>query len=425
MDKLWHIIYNLLALPLLYIVALSAGIFNQKIRAGIKGRKRLFEDLILQASRLNKQKKLIWFHSASMGEFEQAKPIIEQLRSRNDINILVTFFSPSGYENSRKYPHADIISYIPFDTIASTKKFVQVTRPAMAVFMRYDIWPNMIRSLHNASVPILLVDATMRDSSPRKLPLIRSFHRHLFSKMSAILTVSENDARNFSEILGNQAIVAVAGDTRFDRVYRKAADAKERNLMREEITKDKKVFVMGSSWSEDEEVLVPVIKKLLKADTATIFIIVPHEPNIEHLERLENEFSPENRVIRFSFLNSYKNERVILVDSIGILLTLYYYADTAFVGGSFKSSIHNVLEAAVYGIPVLYGPKIQSSQEAMQLAIQGGGIIVHNKIEAYKYLRRLLSDENYRKRCGSISRNFVEKNLGASDVIVKKINSFL
>ncbi|MCX8105448.1 MAG: 3-deoxy-D-manno-octulosonic acid transferase [Ignavibacterium album] len=421
----WFLFYNILVVPSLYLLLRIAGLFNSKVRRGIKGRKRVYEQLILDAAAIDKSKKLIWFHSSSLGEFEQAKPIIEKLKKEKSVNVLITFFSPSGYENSKKYPHADLISYIPFDTKSNAERFIKIVNPTVAVLMRYDIWPNTIRALAEHEVPVFLVDATMRSSSPRKYPFIKSFHRMLFSFFTNILTVSESDAQEFLDFGLQKEKVKAVGDTRFDRVYQRSLLAKERNLIKEEIIKDKKVFVAGSTWEQDEEVIFPAFEKLAKFDMNTIMIVAPHEPTELHLEKIENEFSGKIKTIRFSYLNNYSDERIIIVDSIGILLTLYTYADVAFVGGSFKQNVHNVLEAAVYGIPVLFGPKIENSQEAKRLAELGAGIIVRNKKQTYKVLRKLFSDEKLRKQKGEISISFVKANLGATEKILKEIYSYL
>lgn len=421
MKLIWKIFYNYLVLPLLYIALRFAALFNNKIRRGIIGRKRVYENLILNATAIDKTKKLVWFHSSSLGEFEQAKPIIEKLKQEKNVNILITFFSPSGYENSKKYPHADLISYIPFDTIGNAKKFIALTNPSLSVIMRYDIWPNMIDSLSKNNIPIYLVDATLRSSSPRKYPFIKSFHKNLFSKLSRILTVSEEDANEFKSFGFNGERIKAVGDTRFDRVYQKSLIAREKKLIKDEIINGKKIFVAGSTWEQDEEVILPAFLKLSQVDKNVIMIIAPHEPTLLHLEKIENEFSGKLTSIRFSHLNNYSGEQVIIVDSIGILLMLYTYADVAYVGGSFKQNIHNVLEAAVYGVPVLFGPKIDNSQEAKKLLQLGGGILVNNKREAYKNLRLLFSDEEYRENCGKISFDFVRNNTGATDKILQEI----
>ncbi|MBK7631337.1 MAG: 3-deoxy-D-manno-octulosonic acid transferase [Ignavibacteriales bacterium] len=425
MKILFDIFYNFLVLPVLYTALRLAGLFNNKIRKGIGGRKRVYEELILNATSINKNKKLIWFHSSSLGEFEQAKPIIEKLKEDKNVNVLITFFSPSGYENSKKYPHTDLISYIPFDTKANAEKFISITNPTLAIIMRYDVWPNIISELDKNKIPIYLVDATLRNDSPRKYPLLNSFHKILFGYFSKILTVSESDAQEFKSFGFDGNKVKAVGDTRFDRVYQRSLLAKEKRLLSYNVTKNKKIFIAGSTWEQDEEVIFPAFLKLAEFDKSVIMIVAPHEPTLLHLEKIENEFSGKIKTIRFSHLNSYADERIIIVDSIGILLTLYTYADVAYVGGSFKQNIHNVLEAAVYGVPVLFGPKIQNSQEAKKLAEIGGGIVVHNKKQAYKNLRKLFSDDDFRKQTGQISADYVHSNTGATQKILDAIYKVL
>jgi 3-deoxy-D-manno-octulosonic-acid transferase len=425
MKSLWYLFYDFVVIPFLYLILQFAGLFNGKIRSGIRGRKRVYEEIILNALTINKNRKLIWFHSSSLGEFEQAKPIIEELKKKRNVNILITFFSPSGYENSKKYPFADLISYIPFDTIYNARKFIDIVKPDISVIMRYDIWPNMIKAMSEKKIPIFLVDATMRDTSLRLLPLIKSFHKILFGSLTKILTVSDSDEIEFRKFgLDVKRIISV-GDTRFDRVYHRGILAKEKNLIKSELLSNKNVLVVGSSWEQDEEVIFPAFTKLSQNDDSAIMIVAPHEPTLLHLEKIENEFTGKLKTIRFSFLNNYNNERIIIVDSIGILLTLYTYADVAFVGGSFKQSIHNVLEAAVYAIPVMFGPKIDTSQEAQKLLQLGGGILIQDKRDAYRNLRKLFSDNNLRKEKGLISFNYVKDNLGATSKILDEIYKFI
>ncbi|MFA6597273.1 MAG: glycosyltransferase N-terminal domain-containing protein [Ignavibacteriaceae bacterium] len=421
MDLFWKSAYNILIVPLLLFAMKIAPWFNKKVKLGVTGRKRLFEELIVNSSSLDRKKKLIWFHSSSLGEFEQAKPIIEKLKQSSDVNILVTFFSPSGLENSRKYPHADLVSYLPIDTAANAERFISLVNPSLLVLMRYDLWPNHIYELAKRNIPVFLVDATMRSDSARKNLFAKYFHKHLYGKLSKILTVSETDAINFIAFDLPADEINSVGDTRFDRVYQRSLVAKEKNLIRSEILQNKKVIVAGSTWYEDEEVLLPAFMKLTEYDENVLLIIAPHEPTLIHLEKLENECAGKIKTIRFSALNNYTDEKIILIDSIGILLTLYYYADIAFVGGSFKSNIHNVLEAAVYGVPVISGPKIINSQEAIKLVELGGGMIIKNKKEAYRSLRLLTDKDDIRKAKGRISREYVQSNLGATEKILEEM----
>jgi len=423
MKKFWSVVYNILFLPLFYLLLRIAGIFNQKINRGIAGRQNLFDELIAGNNLLNRTGKLIWFHSASLGEFEQAKPIIEKLKNEKKENIIVTFFSPSGYENSRKYPHADIISYLPFDTKKNAEKFISIIKPDLFVMMRYDIWPNLIWKLKEMNIPAFIVDATMRENSNRSLPLLKSFHKSLYKDISKILTVSNSDAEAFKLFNIENDVVSVVGDTRFDRVYQKSLKAREKKLIHPDVLINKKVLVAGSTWEQDEEVILRAFTKLTKYDKYVILIIAPHEPSLLNLEKIENEFAGRLNTIRFSYLNNYSGEKVIIVDSIGILLTLYTYADVAFVGGSFKQNIHNVLEAAVYGIPVMFGPKINNSQEAKELHKLGGGLMIRGKREAYRRMRSLFSDEKLREARGSISLKYIQENVGATNKIIDEIEN--
>lgn len=425
MSKIIFSIYNILIIPAMYVVLRIGGIFNKKVRMGVIGRKRVYENIILSATNLNKTKKLIWVHSSSLGEFEQAKPLIEKIKSELDVNVLVTFFSPSGYENSKKYPYADIISYIPFDSKFNTDRFVKIVNPDIALIMRYDIWPNMIRALRNKGIPILLVNATLRKNSLRKFFLLKSFHRTLFNYFDKILTVSKSDAIEFLNFNVKKEKVITIGDTRYDRVYQRSLLAKQKNIINIEILKNKKIFIAGSTWEQDEEIIFPAFEKLCKYQKNILMIIAPHEPQIYTIEKIENYFIKKIKTIRFSELNNYKDEKIIIVDSIGILLSLYSYGDIAFVGGGFKQNVHNVLEAAVYSIPVLFGPKISNSQEAQTLANLGGGIIVKDKKNAYRNLRLLLNNEDLRKQKGLIAANFVKENIGATEKILTEIYKHL
>ena len=425
MKNTWSLFYNYIIIPLLYISLRILGLFNSKVRKGINGRRRVFEELVLNAAELDKSKKLLWFHSSSYGEFEQAKPIIKELKKNNNLNILVTFFSPSGYENSKKYRYADLISYIPFDTKSNAERFIKIASPNLAIMMRYDIWPNHIWALRKANIPSFIVDATMKEKSARNLPLVKNFHKLLYQNFTKILTVSNNDAKRFKNFGCSDEQLKAVGDTRFDRVYQRSSNAKERRLIRDDILKGKKILVAGSTWEQDEDVILPAFKKLAMVDKNVLLIIAPHEPTILNLENIESEFIRVMDTIRFSFLNNYNNERVIIVDSIGILLTLYIYADIAFVGGGFKQNIHNVLEAAVYGTPVLFGPKIDNSQEAQELLKRGGGIMINNKIAAYRNFRTLFSNEELRKAKGKISHLYVQENQGATEKILNEINKII
>jgi len=421
MKKTWSILYNTAFIPLFWTLLQIASLFNSKIRRGIEGRRGLFEKLEHDISNLS-SKRRIWFHSSSMGEFEQAKPIIAALRKKyRDINIIVTFFSPSGYDHSKNYKLADIITYIPFDTKVNAHRFLDLVQPTAAVFVRYDVWPNHIWELNARRIPVFIANATMRTTSARLFPLLKNFHHLLFNNFESILTVSAKDADAFALFGLTHPSVEAIGDTRYDQVWQRSADAKKKHLLPHAILKGKKLLLAGSTWPEDEEVLLPAIKKILQYDSNALIILVPHEPTENALEDVEHNIGAKPRSIRFSNLNDYANEHIIIVDSIGILMALYQYANVAYVGGSFRQGIHNVLEPAVYGIPVVFGPKHTNSQEAMELARRGGGFIVNDQQECYRTLRALLDDKKANTAAGKQALMLVEENIGATERFIQHL----
>jgi 3-deoxy-D-manno-octulosonic-acid transferase len=403
-----------------------ASAFNGKIRKGIKGRNHLFRKLNIEISKLGKNEKRIWFHSASMGEFEQAKPIISLLKEKHPkIKIIVSFFSPSGYENNLKYKLSDVITYLPFDSFFNARRFLNTVSPDMAIFMRYDIWPNILWSLSKRNIPTFLVDATMSKESKRKLPVLRSFHRFLFKHFKRILTVSQNDAAGFSFFGCDNSLVQVVGDTRYDQVYTRSLSARSKKILPDEVIKSKKVFIVGSSWKEDEDQIFPTFIKLQETIPDLMMILVPHEPTELNLEIIENELRDKITYIRFSQLMNYNNEKVVIIDCVGLLVSLYAYGDVAYVGGGFGEGIHNVLEPATYFIPVLFGPRNKNSQEAQILMKIGGGFEIKNKNDITDLLQKFFNNGTIRKEAGIKAGTLVKENIGATEKIYQYLKEYI
>lgn len=422
---IWMFYYNALVIPLFCITVGILALFKQKVRRAIRGRRGLFESLAAKTAQLGNGPRL-WVHSSSMGEFEQAKPIISALRQQMpDVKILVTFFSPSGYEHSRTYPLADVISYIPFDTSRNARRFLDLVKPTVAVMVRYDIWPNHIWELHRRKIPVIIANATMRRTTPRRLPLIKQFHRQVYNAIDRILTVSQSDVVVFRALGITRPLLEAIGDTRYDQVAARSAEARKRSIIPSGILQGKKVIVAGSTWPEDEAVLLPAFLQMRQKLSNLLLIVVPHEPTIDHLEELERQLEEHVRTIRFSALNEYNGEEVVIVDSIGILLVLYASAHIAYVGGSFRQGIHNVLEAAVYGIPVLFGPRHRNSQEPLQLVERGGAFVINDAEELERTLLNLLDDDMARTTAGSRAAAFVQANIGATKRILSHLEPYL
>jgi 3-deoxy-D-manno-octulosonic-acid transferase len=425
MERFWKYLYNYLFIPLLWLLFHFLALFKKKIRQGIQGRQDMFGKLEHQVERLAAGHR-VWFHSSSMGEFEQAKPIIAQLKKQHpDVRVITTFFSPSGYEQSKEYPLSDVTSYLPFDSKESARRFLDAVRPDAAVLVRYDVWPNHIWELQRRRIPTLIANATMRRQTKRRIPGILNFHHYLYNCIDFILTVSQSDADTFSSFSLDHPTIQAIGDTRYDQVSERSQQARNRHIIPSAILNNKRVIVAGSSWKEDEEVIIPSFLKLQEMMNNVLLILVPHEPTIEHLERVERELSGQTPFIRFSRLNEYRNQSVIIVDSIGILLALYASAHIAYIGGSFRQGVHNVLEAAVFGVPVIFGPRHRNSQEPLMLLERGGAFVVRDSEALHRTLQNLLEDESARATAGSRGAQFIQSNTGATARVLQHLEPYL
>jgi 3-deoxy-D-manno-octulosonic-acid transferase len=423
---IWRVLYNVVLIRIGWIGFQLVGLVNAKTKRGIRGRRDSFEKLTEASASWKSDAPRVWFHASSLGEFEQAKPIISALKAQiPGVIVVASFFSPSGYENSLSYREADLVTYIPFDSAANAKRFVETVRPAAAVVMRYDLWPNHIWSLRDHGVPTLLVNATMRKNSVRNFPLFRMFHRSLYESLRAILTVSAGDRDLFLSYGLPAAAVETAGDTRYDQVARRCEESKKRRYFPEEVLRGRKVIVVGSSWEEDERLIVPVLRDLVAADPGLLTILVPHEPTMKHLEDLEARMNGRISHIRFSQIVSYGGENVVIVDSIGVLVSLYQYADLVYVGGGFGDGIHNVLEPAVYGVPVVFGPKHENSQEAAELLARGAVVAISDGDGLRDALVKLLGDDGLRRDMGRTAGEFISERRGATARILSSLSELL
>jgi 3-deoxy-D-manno-octulosonic-acid transferase len=419
---IWRLVYDGILVPIGWIIFRLFALVDRKARRALRGRRNLWADLETSLARCPSGKCRVWFHVSSMGEFEQAKPVIAELkRSYKGIQIIVSFFSPSGLEHSRKYPLADVITYIPFDSRRNAERFVRTVNPSVAILVRYDLWPNHIWTLQRAGIPIVLASATLRRSGVQSLPLVKDFYRALYNSVDSILTVSESDRAGFESLHLTHPFLGVIGDTRYDQVGQRSAEAKKRQIIDASILTGKWVVVVGSSWGEDEQVVLTACFRLFQEHPEMLVILVPHEPTLENLEGIEHGIGGRSTSIRFSLLSQYSGERIILIDSVGILTTLYRYGRVADVGGSFRSGIHNVLEPAVYGIPVLMGPVHDNSQEAVEIVREGAGFVCPDEDEVVRILGLFIADEETRQRVGEKAAGFVRQRTGATGRLLEHL----
>jgi 3-deoxy-D-manno-octulosonic-acid transferase len=408
-------LYNL-AIHSFIFGARIASLFNQKARALVSGRKNLLTTV--QHRLASNTAPLVWIHCSSLGEFEQGRPIIERLRKDfPDYKVLLTFFSPSGYDVRKNYAGADHVFYLPFDTPSNARKWVEVTRPSIAIFVKYEFWLNFSEELRKAKVPLISVSAIFR----REQIFFKSYggiFRGILRNFSHLFVQNHGSAKLLSGI--GITNVTVAGDTRFDRVY-EITSSQEVITAADQFKSDDKVMVAGSVWPEDMEVLAPFIN-----ETPIKFIIAPHEITETSLHDIEK--SVVGIIVRFSKAASkaeLESAKVLLIDNVGMLSKLYRYGEFAFVGGGFGKGLHNILEAACYGIPVFFGNKAyQKFEEANELIMQGGAFEVNGFADLRMKYEMVNTPENFMLAC-EVTRNYVLANLGATDRIIQYCRNVL
>ncbi|MBQ9439285.1 MAG: 3-deoxy-D-manno-octulosonic acid transferase [Paludibacteraceae bacterium] len=385
------------------LLRLAAFFNHHKAKLLCKGEKEAMAQI---SAKIVEGAQYIWFHAASVGEFEQGRPIIERLKEEHpEYKILLTFFSPSGYELRKNYDKADIVAYLPFATPKKASKFLDLVRPKMAIFIKYEFWPAYLRELHKRRIPTYLISAIFLKSQLFFKWYGGFYRRNLryFDK----LFVQDEASRDLLAKYGIENVV-VSGDTRFDRVAQIASNAAPIQQI-EQFVAGSPTLVAGSTWSADEQLLL----KYCRSHNVKL-VLVPHEIHEQHLHDIFNRFHGRfTRFTRASMLNIDSND-VIVVDTIGMLSSIYQYATVAYIGGGFGAGIHNTLEAAVYGVPVVFGPKCKKFREALGLIECGGGASVKN----YKQLERQLDIyfENPRQY-GKLAGDYVTENLGAVEII--------
>lgn len=387
-----------------------ASFFNDKASKLRKGQSAAFG--ILQ-DKINPETEYIWFHAASLGEFEQGRPVIERIKQdQPDSKILLTFFSPSGYEIRKNYPLADVICYLPLDTKANAKRFVKRVNISKAIFIKYEFWPNYIQSLKRAGVAAISISAIFR---PKQI-FFRSYGQWYLRLLKTFAHIFVQDAASY-QLLAERGFsnISVAGDTRFDRVNDLARQAKKIPLVEEFVKGAEKVIVAGSSWPADEELLV----KYLKIHPEIKLILVPHEIHEGHISGIEKLV--DGKCVRFTEADNtnIKQNNCLIVNTIGLLSSIYQYAHVAYIGGGFGVGIHNTLEASVWNVPVVFGPNYQKFREARELIALGGAFSISDDNELETLLNRLLTGNAAGQKAG----NYVRENAGATDLIMQTISA--
>ena len=385
--------------------------FSRKPRKMMKGHWIVYELLRQQKE---DGAKYIWFHAASLGEFEQGRPLIEKIRERYpEYKILLTFFSPSGYEVRKNYKGADIVCYLPLDKPRNVNKFLDIIQPCMAFFIKYEFWKNFLDELHKRNIPVYSISSIFRKEQIF-FKWYGGTYRKVLANFDQLFVQNETSKRFLSKIGINK--VTVVGDTRFDRVLEIRQEAKDLPLV-EAFKGNSMTIVAGSSWQPDEDLFI----EYFNTHPDIKLIIAPHVIDENHLVEIISKL--KRPYVRYSKANeqNVKNADCLIIDGFGLLSSIYRYGEIAYVGGGFGVGIHNILEAAVYGIPVIFGPKYHKFMEAKQLLEENGAFSIKNYEELSQLLDKMISDTEYLKEVGANADNYVSKNLGASEKILDQI----
>ena len=403
-------IYNL-AMYILELGVKLAALFSDKPAKMVKGYREVFD---LLESNIDRNAQYIWFHAASLGEFEQGRPLIERIRKDYpQYKILQTFFSPSGYEVRKNYDGADIVCYLPIDTRSNAKKFIELVNPVMVFFVKYEFWQNYLSILYNKGIPVYSVSSIFRPGQVFFRWYGNSYRKVL--KTFAHLFVQDERSKELLSGIGIHN-TTVVGDTRFDRVLDICAAAKQLPLV-QKFKGDALTFVAGSSWGPDEDIFI----QYFNAHPEMKLIIAPHVVSKGHLTEIMSKL--QRPCIRYTQATEENVQQAdcLIIDCYGLLSSIYRYGEISYIGGGFGVGIHNVLEAAVYGIPVIFGPNNKKFREAQHLLEKKGGFEINSYGDFEQLMDRFLTDEAYLKQAGETAGSYVKDNSGAMKMIMKNV----
>mgnify|MGYP002589968020 FL=1 len=388
-----------------------ASFRNLKARKMKQGHKEIFHYL---AQNADPKGGYIWIHASSLGEFEQGRPIIEAIKAHYpEQKIAITFFSPSGYEVRKNYSKADLICYLPFDLPNNVNRFLNILKPKQAIFIKYEFWGNYLNALAKRNIPTYIISAIFRPSQIFFRPY-GGYFRKILQNFEHLYVQDENSKKLLKDI--GITKVSVTGDTRFDRVLEIRSQAKELPLI-EQFSKEKFTLIAGSSWPKDEEIFIDYFNRHPEMK----LIIAPHEIHEEHIQFILSRLN--RTTIRYTQADEKNIQKAdcIIIDCFGLLSSIYRYGQVAYVGGGFGAGIHNVPEAAVYSIPVIFGPNHKKFKEAKELIIAGGGFSISKSEDFKLVMDRLLKNKEFLSKAGITAGQYIQNNSGASKKILKEL----
>ncbi|MBO4606733.1 MAG: 3-deoxy-D-manno-octulosonic acid transferase [Prevotella sp.] len=406
--------YNLIIYLYLAGVAIYS-LFNEKVRKMWRGERDAFRVL---KEKVDPKAKYVWFHAASLGEFEQGRPLMEELRrSYPEYKILLTFFSPSGYEVRKNYEGADIICYLPLDTVLNARRFLRSVRPVMAFFIKYEFWYNYLHILRHRQVPVYSVSSIFREG--------QVFFRWYGKQYSHVLKcfthffVQNKESQRLLERIGIHNTTLV-GDTRFDRVLQIKEAAKQLPVI-DAFKEGHQVFVAGSSWPPDEEIFI----RYFNEHPDWRLIIAPHVIGSDHLRQIQSKLKRKVLLYTEATPETARQADCIIINCFGLLSSIYHYGEVAYVGGGFGVGIHNVLEAAVWGMPVIFGPNNRRFQEAQGLLAAEGGFEIQHEEDFRRLMDRMRTDADFLAKTGKQAGAFVEEKTGATAKVLNHVRPLL
>ncbi|WP_343911719.1 3-deoxy-D-manno-octulosonic acid transferase [Aquimarina litoralis] len=393
------------------------GLLSPKLKLFVQGRKTVFEVL---EKRIESEDQIIWFHCASLGEYEQGVPVMEELKERYpNYKLLVTFFSPSGYEIKKNSKLVDIITYLPIDTKKNAQRFVELVNPKLSVFVKYEFWPNYLNALKANDTPISIISAAFREDQSF-FKWYGGFMRNALQKVEHFF-VQDATSKNLLETAGFTN-VTISGDTRFDRVSHQIEMDNKVDFI-SNFTDNRLCVVIGSSWPEDEEVFVDFINQ---APKDVCFIVAPHEIKDSGVQKLKQKLTSKTVLFSEKEGKSLKEYSIFIMNTIGYLSRVYSYGDIAYVGGAMGTSgLHNILEPATFGIPIVIGQNFDKFREAKQLQKLAGLFSVTNATEFTRIMNKLIENKKFRQQTGMIAGHFINSNTGATNTIIEYLSKKL
>ncbi len=410
-KRYMSIFYGIL-IRIFQLLAKIKAIYNPKVKLFIEGRVGLISRI---ENEIDKNAKIAWFHCASLGEFEQGRPVIEKFKKKySSFKIVLTFFSPSGFEVRKNYENADYVYYLPFDTKVNVNRILSIVNPKIVFFVKYEFWFNYIKEINKKGIPLFLISGIFR---PKQIffKWYGLFYRQLLKRFTHIFVQNLESYNLLREIKIND--ISVCRDTRFDRVSKIAMESTKFQEV-EDFKQGKKILIAGSTWEKDEHLVINYINQC-KRDLK--YIIAPHEVDENNIIRIINNLKV--KTIRFSELKNADliNAKVLVIDNIGILSSLYKYGEIAYIGGAFGRGLHNILEAATFGLPIIFGPNYKKFNEAIKLVEYKSAFSILNYDQLFEIIEKLLINNEFFNSASHTCKYFIKSNKGASRHILNTI----